>query len=395
MSDTEPNPLTLSGALPEDSHRVIPEERTDWQKEVEPEERGQLQIVHPYDPSQIRIDPQTINLSYLLEKITYGEIDFDTEFQRAFVWDKGKQSRLIESILLGLPLPSFYFSEQGAAREEKPWVIVDGLQRLSTFKAFGIDKTLILEELEFLKDYEGKSWDQLSRADTRRINGFKINLYLINAATPDDVKYMLFKRVNTESKPLTAQEIRHALHQGKAANLLKELARDELFIRATDGKIPTTRQEDRDFVNRFIAFYVLDYEDEYEGELDGFLNRALIRVQAMEEAQIDQLRQAFRQSMDTCYQIFEQDAFRKRFNLTDMRKPISKAVFDTISVNVAKLTPDQQQLLVRHKGQFKTRMITLFNDASFKYAITTATAQKANIATRFEVVRTLIQDILS
>ena len=188
--------------------------------DIEEEDLGQEVISKPYDPEKIKIDHQNVNLGFLLEKLEYEEIDLMPDFQReGDLWGDVKKSQLIESILLGLPLPSFYFSVD--TKTDK-WQVVDGLQRLSTFQAFWVNKTLKLEGLEFLENYEGKTYNDLTRADLRKISGFKVNLYVIEKETPKEAKFLIFKRVNTGGLILTAQEMRHALNQGIPADFIKK-----------------------------------------------------------------------------------------------------------------------------------------------------------------------------
>ncbi|MFY8186989.1 MAG: DUF262 domain-containing protein, partial [Flavobacterium sp.] len=166
---------------------------------IEKEDLGDEIITKPYDPNKIRIDHQNINLGSIIENLVHEEIDLNPDFQReADLWSDSKKSQLIESILLGLPLPSFYFSEDDSSNNNQiKWQVVDGLQRLSTLKSFIIDKTLKLQGLEFLKDYEGKKYEDLSREDARKISGFKVNIYIIDKQTPKNVKFLIFKKVNT------------------------------------------------------------------------------------------------------------------------------------------------------------------------------------------------------
>ena len=361
--------------------------------EVEKEDIGEIMISKPYDPEKIRIDHQSVNLGTLLEMLQFDEIDLMPDFQReGDLWNTSQKSQLIESILLGLPLPSFYFSVD---KKTNKWLVVDGLQRLSTFKAFCIDKTLTLSGLEFLSSYENKKYDQLSRADYRKISGFKINQYIIDKNTPQEVKFLIFKRVNTGGLILTPQEMRHALNQGIPADFIRKLSKLDEFKQATDYKISSKRQEDRDFVNRFIAFYILGYDDKYEGELDKFLNDGMGKLDELTEDERDQIEYNFSQSMKTCYNIFERDCFRKRYDVDDYRKPISKAVYDTISVNVGWLNDEQREDLIEKKLDFKEQLIDLFNDDIFDSAVSTSTGQKQKVKIRFEKVRDLITQVIN
>jgi hypothetical protein len=370
---------------------------------IEKEDLGESTIQVPFNPSEIKMDTQTVNLGSVIEMLQYKEINLRPDFQRsADLWSPGQKSRLIESILLGIPLPSFYFNEDESGHLE----VIDGLQRLCALKDFIIDQTLELKDLEFLHDtYSKKKYDALSREDKRRISGHKITLNIINKTTPKKVKYIIFKRVNTAGLQLTPQEMRHALNQGFPADFIAELAELSDFQIATDHKIPSKRMEDRDFVNRFVAFYLAEnihkLKSTYEGELDSFLNNALELLNAirdsdiLENSKIERIKNDFIRSMQLSYALFGNDAFRKRYNTTDSRKPISKSVFDTISVNLAWLSEGQRNVLLERKEEFKEGLIGLFNNKQFNFSISTGTAQKANVEKRFEEVNKLIREVLS
>ncbi|OQX97235.1 MAG: hypothetical protein B6I20_13095 [Bacteroidetes bacterium 4572_117] len=361
-------------------------------------------IIKPYDPSKIKVNIHNKNLGFIIEMLEFEEINLMPDFQReGDLWNNTKKSQLIESILLGLPLPSFYFSEYKDSEKEDgngnwTWAIVDGLQRLSTFQDFIINKDLALVGLEFLNSYEGKKYDDLSREDKRKISGFTINFYVIEKETPKDVKFLIFKRVNTGGLVLTPQEMRHALNQGTPAKFVKRLAeKTKEFKEATCYRIPSKRQEDRDFINRFIAFYLQGYDNKYYGELDSFLNDGMSSLSVKSKAELDKIELDFKKSMKLSYEIFGEDAFRKRYKKGERRKPISKAVYDTLSVNFAWLTDEERAVLKSRKGGFKKRLMELFNkkDEPFHKSITTATGQKSNVKTRFEAIKRIINETLN
>lgn len=350
-------------------------------------------ITNPFNPNEIDVDISTVNLGSLIEQLENDEIDLQPDFQRAAdVWDNVKKSRLIESILLGLPLPSFYFSEDPRSQKLS---IIDGLQRICAIKDFILKKDgpLKLEGLQFLKNFEGMTYSQLARPEVKRIKSLKITMNTLRKGTPLDVKYIIFQRVNTAGEPLTPQEMRHALNQGPAAEFIKELANMESFKIATNNSVKSKRMQDRDFVNRFIAFFI-GYRD-YMGDLDMFLNDKMGELNKMTSTQRDDIRASFDKSMKCCYQIFEDDTFRKRYSITDRRKPISKSVYDTLSVNIAWLNDTEQSLLLQNAKEFKSGMIRLFNDTKFDSSISTGTGQKYNVEQRFTMVKSLIKEIIS
>lgn len=349
-------------------------------------------ITKPFNPNDIDVDISIINLGSLIDQLENDEIDLQPDFQRAAdVWDNVKKSRLIESIILGLPLPSFYFSEDPVSKKLS---IIDGLQRICAIRDFVLEteSPLKLEGLQFLQAFEGKTYSQLGRPEIKRIKSLKITMNTLRKGTPNDVKYIIFQRVNTAGVPLTPQEMRHALNQGVAAIFIKELAEMESFKRATNYAVKSKRMQDRDFANRFVAFFI-GYSD-YTGELDVFLNDKMGELNKMTLSQREKIRTAFDKSMTCCYQIFKEDTFRKRNNLEHRRKPISKAVYDTLSVNIAWLTDEERKTLLESADIFRSRMMDLFNDDRFSFAISTGTGQKYNVDQRFTRVKNLIKEVI-
>ena len=351
------------------------------------------EITKPFNPNEIDVDISTVNLGSLIDQLENDEIDLQPDFQRVTdVWDNVKKSRLIESILLGLPLPSFYFSEDPVSQKLS---IIDGLQRICAIRDFVLEKEnpLKLEGLQFLKNFDGFTFSQLARPEVKRIKSLKITMNTLRKGTPLDVKYIIFQRVNTAGVPLTPQEMRHALNQGPAAIFIKELADMESFKKATNYSVETKRMQDRDFVNRFIAFFI-GYQD-YMGDLDMFLNDKMGELNKMTSEQRDNIRVSFDKAMKCCYEIFKNDAFRKKYSVTDEREPISKSVYDTLSVNIAWLSDEEQLMLLKNAEAFKTGMIRLFNDERFNFSISTGTGQKYNVDLRFMMVKSLIKEIIS
>lgn len=246
--------------------------------------------------------------------------------------------------------------------------------------------------MQFLHNFEGLGYEDLERPAIRRIKSLKITMNTLRKTTPNEVKFVIFQRVNTAGEPLTPQEMRHALNQGPAADFIKEIANLESFKKATNYKVDTKRMQDRDFANRFVAFY-LGYKD-YKGELDAFLNEKMGELNRFTEVQRQEIRTAFDKSMECCYDIFKEDTFRKRFVIGERRKPISKAVFDTVSVNIAWLSDAQRRTLVNSASLVRERMMELFHDEKFLRSITTGTGQKYSVQTRFSEFKNLIDKIL-
>ncbi|GAB6010870.1 DUF262 domain-containing protein [Viscerimonas tarda] len=341
---------------------------------------GKESITHPFNPNEIEIETPPYTVGYLIDRIEHDEINMNTDFQReGNLWTPEKQSRLIESILLGLPLPAFYFDTAN-----KQWDIIDGLQRCCSIENFCIKKKLRLTGLEFLgekddKPYlEGLGFDDLDRTLQRSIIMRPITVNLIKKA-PRNIRFILFKRLNTGGLELTPQEIRNAVYQGKAADTIKQLAQLNDFLEATDRGIPTNRMQDRDFISRFIAFYLIEYTNYVPG-LDDFINSSM---SILEKFDVQLIESRFKKALQLAIDIFGNDAFRKRTSELDYRNPINKAYFEVITVNFSKLTAEEETRLRKNSKLLKENLIELMKSERYSNALSRGTGTKDSVTIRF------------
>ena len=362
--------------------------------EVEDEDiSSKWKIEKPFDPKKIDITTKQMTLDLILKRLKNDEVDLETFFQRnSDLWDKTKQSRLIESILIRLPLPAFYFD----ASDDNKWLVVDGLQRLSHFKNFILEKDtkkkLRLQNLEYLTQYNDYTYEKLPRTLQRRIEEHEITVYIINEGTPNEVKFNLFKRINTGGLILTAQEIRQALNQGIPANFITDLSETEEF---KYYNINPKRMLDKDFVNRFLAFYLFTYE-EYQSDLDDFLNKAMNKTKELSDIERDRIKSSFKKAMLRSKTIFGEFAFRKRFDLTTNKKSrINKALFEVWSVTFSKLSDDDFENVKRKKGHLNKDFVQIMkNDSEFEKSISTATGDPKNVRKRYKTIVSLVKKFI-
>lgn len=360
---------------------------------IEPEDIvGDDRITDPFNPAQIRVETRTFTISLLLSRIQNNELDLNPGFQRkGGIWTDGAQSRLIESLLIRIPLPAFYFD----AMDDNRWLVVDGLQRLTTLNRFVLEQNLKLCEMEFLRDLHGLTFSELPRPYQRRIQETQVTVYLIERGTPPEVKFNVFKRINTGGLPLSAQEIRHALNQGKATELLTKLAKSPEFLSAINNGIRDDRMADRECVLRFLAFTITPYSLYKSREFDSFLNDCMASINKMPDVDIRLLESRFLRAMNAASTIFGLDAFRKCYRLGAPRYPINKALFESWSVNLSQLSDEEINLLATRKDDLISAFVVLMNDRDFDRAISQGTGDIKKLNLRFSEIHRIIGEVLS
>jgi len=366
---------------------------TGQNSDVEFEDSGSW-INDPFDPEKIDVVTRTPTVSLLLSRIKRGTIDLAPDFQRhAGIWNDTNQSKLIESLLLRIPLPTFYAAET----DEEVWAVVDGIQRLTAISRF-VDpqamelKPLVLQNLGYLDKLNGLRFPELPGRLKTRLEETEVVLHLIRRGTPEEVKFNIFARINTGGMPLTAQELRHALIPGRARLLLAELADSPEFKAVTLGSVATGRMADREMVLRFIAFWRTDPETYRKQDFDKFLRVAMSDINTASDAEVERVGASFRRAMTVAQEIFGRHAFRKQRRNQIGRYPINKALFETIAVNLAGCSPEQVGRLIQRQVEVNEAMVDLFAQPDFDRAISVGTGDVAKVRLRFAAVNALIRD---
>lgn len=353
------------------------------------------QITSPFDPEHIDIDTRTTTVDLLLSRLRNEMIDLAPDFQRkAGIWTDGKQSRLIESLLLRIPIPSFYAAE----KKDGSWAVVDGIQRLTSIARFVEPETvgagpLKLTGLEYLRNFDEASFADLSGKLQIRLRETEVVVHVIRRGTPEPVMFNVFARINTGGEPLTRQEIRHALIPGRARTLLVELAETEEFRRATGHSVVGDRMADREMVLRFLAFRMTSPHAYKPGDFDAFLAEAMHQVNRLDSAEENRLRTEFLTAMLAAEEIFGHHAFRKYRRNQQRKSPINKALFEAVAVNLASLGDDDRKVL--RQIDVLDGFAELMEDVEFERAISVGTGDARKVRKRFDAVKELLEGALS
>lgn len=373
---------------------------------MDPDEGRDSEIEVPFDPTKIDIIAKPMTISSLEDRLDNDELDLTPDFQRQVnLWDAKRKSRLIESILLKIPLPSFYFSED----LNGSYSVVDGLQRLCAIFHFknanllnsvtgSTLQPLKLKGLQYLKDLENRSYIELDRKFQRRISELEITTNIIRANTPSAVKFNVFARLNQGGMPLNAQEIRNAIFPGEWRNKLRQFAESEHFIDATEGKIQTNRQQDMELVLRFIALWQLGapFRRPSNQTLDEFLNITVEQIiSRWSEAQWAQAQKAFQYAIEATCKIRGKHAFRKSHSEMQ-RKPINRGLFEAELIIFGFLDKTNLQCAINRKKTIEKRFVDAFStDKDLIQSLTYGTGSAESSNMRIVTLSRIVSEIIN
>ena len=256
---------------------------------------------------RIRTQSADPTIRDLYNRYKENDLALDPDYQRHFVWDRIKSSRLIESVLLDVPLPIVYLAEEQDGSEE----VIDGQQRLTSFFLF-LDNEFALTGLEMRADLNGKRFDTLDRDLQRKLRQATLRTVTIKNDSSEDLKFEIFKRLNTGSVALNDQELRNCVYAGPYNKLLRELAADTDFMFLMGISKPETRMRDVELVLRFAAFYHSTYLN-YRAPVKRFLNEEMKTHRNLSPGQADILRVAFKNSVQSIRSLLGTSAFKRYY----------------------------------------------------------------------------------
>ena len=337
---------------------------------------------YPLDEMLIRSDNRTIH--DVIRRIDQGRYVMDPDFQRDFIWPEDKQSKLIESVIMRIPLPVFYLAEDDEGR----MVIVDGLQRLSTFDRFVKDQLRL--QLAERSDLHGKLFSELPAKFQNRVEDCNLIFYVIDSKVPERARLDIFERVNG-GVPLTRQQMRNSLFMGKATRFLKAEAQTEMFFRATGKSLNTRTMRDREFVNRFCAFKILTVTGYRRDDMDEFLAESLRNMNKQSDDDLAWLRISFRRGLENNFLLFERHAFRKHTRDQERRGVLNASLWDVMSTGLSCYLREQVEA---QAGPFREAFHALLEDEEFNTAITYGPNDPRKVRYRFAAAGNMMEEVL-
>lgn len=281
-----------------------------------------------YDMKEFTIE---LYVSKYLKQIDQDDNElYVPDYQREFIWDNKHQSRFIESLYLGLPVP-FMFSAE--IKESGRLEIVDGSQRIRTLAAFLSDE-LILSHLEKLTEMNGCKYSDLPVSLQRSFKNISIRMVVLSSKATEDVRNEMFDRINTSSVPLLPMETRRGIYKGPFTDFIAELAKESRFKALCPmAKYMQNRREEEELILRLFAFYALfpNYSVVETKGVAKYLDSYLAeKNKTATKEEMKKLKKQFFQLIDFVEQAFPNQGFAKKVGAIGISKPY----FESIAVGV-------------------------------------------------------------
>lgn len=366
---------------------VIKEEMIEDDIELEnSEELDQLEYTEETDEpifSSVKVTKKDFSIFELHRKFKQKKLILDVDFQRKSVWSPKQKCELIESILMGLPLPIFYFKQQDNAT----YVVVDGKQRLTALFEY-LDNEFVLKGLKILTFLNGKKFKDLVEEYSiyqTQLEDYQVYSHVILPPTPDKILFGIFDRVNRGGTKLNKQEIRNALYHGKGLDCINEITESDVFITST-GINPEKdkRMKGSYLITRFLAFYLLFKDDvpgEYGGNIDDLLEKTLTVLNKMEDPELNKIKKMVEELLEKAYDIGGRGAYRKDMNPSN---PINMNIFESTLYYI---------YLIKNKKNYannellRKELQKLITDEQFLQSIEDGRDGVTKVTYRFDMIR--------
>ena len=348
----------------------------------------------PYEiPQEVRkLTTQAYDKSVadVVRMIEDKDIRLDPDYQRNYVWDNKKSSLLIESIILNVPIPVIYVSQE----QDDTWSVIDGLQRLYSLKRF-FEGKFKLSGLEILSELNKHDINSLNPKALRLLKNGLLRVIMITHDSNEEIKYDVFMRLNTGSVHLNEQELRNCLYRGNLNKLLKELTNNVQWQTLLGLKAPHKRMADRELILRFLAIYHgWNIENKqlvgYKGRMKVFLNEFMSKNHNTNTQNLENWKQLFNEKIISVY---GEDAFRRTNRKGSRENSINRAIIDILMLSS---TQHSKDVLLQYKGQLNNRFLDLIlEDDIFNNSLKIGTSDSKVITYRLTQWCSEVNNIVS
>lgn len=347
--------------------------------------------VNSYVFKEVRVTKKDFSIYELLRKYKQGKLILDVSFQRREVWGEKQKCELIESILMGLPLPIFYFKQLDNSR----YVVVDGKQRLSALFEYLSNKFALkdLKILDFLNTKKFKDLEGELGIYQSQLEDYQVYSHVILPPTPDKILFDIFDRVNRGGTKLNKQEIRNALYQGKGMEMIHEITKGESFQKVTRIKFEKdSRMKGAYLLTRFFAFYLYftgkltigGNTYQYNGDCDNLIEISLKYLNLCTDTELMELKKKTENALEDTYFYLERLAFRKTES-----HPINMNLFETTLFLMTNIAVQKKGI----KCTLKDKLYNIIYSEEFSGYIGNGRDGTANVMGRFRLINSIIKEI--
>lgn len=342
-------------------------------------------------------DPQVTALHRNYQR---GRLVLQPEFQRQYVWDRKKASRLIESVLLRVPLPIIYLSEQPDGKE----YVIDGQQRLTSLFSFVDGKfpsgeSFKLIGLTAFEELNKKSFSELPTELQDRIQDYTLRTVTLLKQSDAHLKFEIFERLNTGSEPLNDMELRNCVFRGRYNELIKEFATESDFRALLGIRAADKRMRDVELVLRFASFYHATYL-KYTSPMKRFFNHDMEHYQNLSKDDAEKIRAAFKNALQNIRSLLGAQHAFKRYYPGDARNPsghweptkFNASLYDVLMGVL--WDKDRNQVMAALDSLREGWIDLMANNADFREAIERSTSSQEMVKRRFDLTRNLVESIL-
>lgn len=338
----------------------------------------------PKELRKIRTQAYDKSVEDTVRMIEKGRIFLEPDFQRySQVWDYKTASQLIESVLLNVPIPPIYVAEE----DNGTWNIIDGLQRLTSFKNFYEGK-FKLRGLDSLKELNKQNYDSLNSNAKSILDNGSLRIILITKESHPEMKYDVFMRLNRGSVKLTEQELRNCLYRGNLNDMIKDLRNNQQLLNILKLDKPHKRMDDAELILRYFALSRHFNEEEvkingYKGIMKTFLNAYMDENKTISGERVEELRQKFNDTLNKVFSIFGINSF-KRIEADGSYYPwINKAIYDFIMLSFERY--DLESLLAKKSEIIEALKKCINEDKDFEDSITVGTSEPRRLEYRLRI----------
>lgn len=330
--------------------------------------------------SKLMVQEGNLELATISERMESTEIYINQDYQRDFVYDNARQSRLIESFLLGIPVPEIFLCECKSGKDE----VIDGQQRVTSIHRYLTNK-FTLSGLTTLTDLNGKRFGELPTEIQRILRKRTLNFIRI-PMTNEKLKFEIFARLNQGSTALSHQEIRNCIYHGSCNDMLVRLAKDPLAAKLfRDKNLRFCYQE------RILNFFAMqDFKNLPFSARTPIMNQFMIQHQNMDDVEIASMEKKFRDTMQVCDALFDDEAFY----LPDMPKkaPFNRAIFESIAIGLSQFPKEK---VLAQKDAVRAAVMDLkTNNPEYQESVIAKKSSKGHICARITFITETVQKVL-